>query len=42
MCPGRSAARSGALQNRDLQMREFVAVPDQRRTAEALRRIWDK
>jgi len=42
MYPGRSAARSGALQNWDLRTREFVAVPDQRRTADALRRIRDK
>ncbi|HEX3937321.1 MAG TPA: hypothetical protein VHX43_07430, partial [Xanthobacteraceae bacterium] len=42
--PGRSAARSGALQTRDLHNRramsaEFVTAPDQRCTANALHRI---
>jgi hypothetical protein len=33
LCPGRSAARSDALQTRDRSGLQLATVPDQRRTA---------
>ena len=38
-CPGRSAARSDALQNRDLHKRRILKVPHQRRSASRCHRV---
>ncbi|MGA8823068.1 MAG: hypothetical protein WB613_09630, partial [Pseudolabrys sp.] len=45
LCPGRSAARSDALQTQDRNKYEHAKVPDQRRTTTlrfVLHRIRDK